>query len=398
VNGTIKKGDRVRVMNTRKDLVVDTVGVFCPEETPVVDGLHAGEVGFITANIRAVGDAPVGDTITHAGPAAALEPLAGYRRAKPVVFFGLFPANEEDEGGKKKKGVSGGSKFEKLRTALGKFQLEDASVVFEPISSPALGQGFRVGVLGMLHMDIVRERLERDYGLQLITSSPTVTYRVTNHHGEVSMVTNPSEVEERCSIEEPYVKLDIFCPMDYMGDLMDLTQARRGEMLNVEQIDATRVHLKYDFPLAELLTDFHDCVKSRSQGYASIDYVFDGFRKSDLVRLDICLAGEPVDALCTIAHKNSVQAFARALVAKLAEVTPRHLFVVLIQAKIGGKVIASEKLSAMRKDVTAKCYGGDISRKKKLLENQKESKKRMKSVGKVNLSQDVFTSILKVER
>jgi GTP-binding protein LepA len=384
VDGTIKPGMRVRMMNTGSIHEVDEVGVFTPSMRPFGD-LSGGEVGYFTAAIKNVGDARVGDTVTsadHPAPTA----LPGYRAVKPMVYAGLFPTVSEA--------------YMDLKEALEKLQLNDASLVYEPENSAALGFGFRCGFLGLLHMEIVQERLEREFDLELITTAPTVAYRVLLKKGELIEIDNPSMLPDVSAIEhieEPYVRLSIIVPSQYLGAMMELCQERRGSFKNLEHQVGGRVVLEYEIPLAEIIHDFYDALKSRSKGYASMDYDVTGFRAAELVKLDVLVGGTPVDALSMIVHRQKAATQGRRLVEKLKEIIPRQLFEVPIQAAIGGKVIARETVSALRKDVIAKCYGGDISRKRKLLEKQKEGKKRMKRVGSVEIPQDAFMAVLSLD-
>ena len=384
VDGTVRPGMRIKMMSTGKTFEVDEVGVFLPEMR-AVQQLSAGEVGCITATIRNVRDTRIGDTITDADRPAA-EPLPGYRPVKPMVFCGLYPVENED--------------FADLRDALEKLQLNDAALTFEGETSNALGFGFRCGFLGLLHMEIVQERLEREFGLNLITTAPSVVYRVVLTNGDVVEVDNPAKFPEPQFIEhveEPYVRATIMTPAEYVGPLMELCQERRGTFINMEYTTPERVQLIYELPLSEILLDFFDRLKTRSRGYASLDYELIGYRESDLVKMDILLLGEPVDALSCIVHRDKAYARGRQLVEKLKEVIPRQLFEVPIQAAIGRKVIARETVKALRKDVLAKCYGGDVTRKRKLLEKQKEGKKRMKQLGRVEVPQEAFMAVLRID-
>lgn len=385
IDGTIKKGDKVLFMASQKEYFADELGVLSPGQMQVNE-LYAGEVGYLAASIRSVIDARVGDTITNSVKRAETA-LAGYKEATPMVFCGLFPVDADQ--------------FTELREALGKLQLNDAALKFEPESSSAMGFGFRCGFLGLLHMEIVQERLEREYDLNLITTAPSVVYRILCTNGEMVECSNPSALPEagkRQSIEEPYVKLELFTPKEYIGTLMELAQDRRGEFKEMKYLNENRASIVYELPLAEMVGDFFDQLKSRSKGYASMEYSVVGYRESDLIKLDININGEPVEALATIVHKDKAYSIGRALTQKLKELIPRQLFKIPIQACIGAKVIASEALSAIRKDVLAKCYGGDISRKKKLLKKQAEGKKRMKSVGRVEVPQEAFMAVLRLEK
>ncbi|MDB5114493.1 MAG: GTP-binding protein LepA [Chloroflexi bacterium] len=384
VDGSIRPGMRMRMMHSGKDFVVDEVGVFRPVMTPIGE-LASGEVGYVIASIKNVGDSRVGDTITDAErPTAA--PLPGYRQATPMVFAGLFPIDSED--------------VQELKEALGKLQLNDASLVWEPESSAALGFGFRCGFLGLLHMEIVQERLERESGLSLIATAPTVEYRVRLRNGDVIAVDNPEMLPDPThieAIEEPRTKATVMVPKAYVGAMMELCQERRGEFLDMQYQAGDRVVLSYDLPLGEIIHDFYDQLKSRSKGYASLDYEMNGFRAEKLVKLDVLVTGQPVDALSMIVHRDKAHEQGRRLVERLKKLIPRQLFEVPIQAAIGGKIIARETVSAQRKDVIAKCYGGDITRKRKLLEKQKEGKKRMKRVGNVDIPQEAFMAVLQLD-
>jgi GTP-binding protein LepA len=382
IDGRVRAGTRVVFMSNGRTYEVHQIGVLTPGLTPVEE-LSAGQVGYLTASIKRVADAKVGDTITEAAQPAT-EAIPGYRDAKPMVFAGLYPIEDTD--------------YEALRDALEKLRLNDPAFTFEPESSLALGYGFRCGFLGMLHMEIVQERLERHYGLSLIVTSPSVQYRLLTTAGEVLEVDNPSKLptpDKIGEMEEPYVSASIFVPTEFMTVIYKLAQDKRGEHRALEYLGGKRVHIRFDFPLAEIVVDFYDKLKSISKGYASFDYEFSGFRAAELVKLDILLNGEPVDALSTIVHRDKAYEKGKALVEKLREVIPRQLFEVAIQAAIGSRVIARETVKAMGKNVTAKCYGGDITRKRKLLERQKEGKKRMKQVGKVEVPQEAFLSVLK---
>ena len=384
IEGTVALGTKIRMMATDKVFEVTDLGVFRPKLTPG-ERLSAGEVGFLAGSIKIVKDCRVGDTITDADRPAA-EPLPGYRKATPMVFCGLYPVEAND--------------YEPLRDALEKLRLNDAALHFEPETSAALGFGFRCGFLGLLHMEIVQERLEREYNLTLITTAPNVIYRVTRTDGEVLDIDNPALMPPATNIaeiQEPFVKATIISPSTYVGALMELSQERRGTFINMEYLDPTRVMLTYHLPLSEIMYDFFDQLKSRTKGYASFDYEFTGYRPGDMVKMDIMINGEPVDALSFIVHRDRSQLRGRALVEKLRSLIPRQLFEVPIQAAIGNKVVARETVRAMRKDVLSKCYGGDITRKRKLLEKQKEGKKRMKQVGNVEIPQEAFMAVLKVD-
>lgn len=384
VNGCLKKGMTIRLMATGKVYEVTEVGVFKPALVNVEE-LGEGMVGFLAASIKNVRDARVGDTITDENHPAA-QALPGYRKATPMVYCGLYPVENSD--------------YDNLRDALEKLQLNDASLMFEPETSSALGFGFRCGFLGLLHMDVIKERLEREYNLALITTAPNVIYEVVRTNGDVEMVDNPSLFPPQTVIdhvEEPFVNATIIVPKEYVGPVMKLSQEKRGEYANMTYLDENRVMLHYSLPLSEIIFDYFDRLKSVSRGYASLDYELSGYRPSDMVKVDILLNGDPVDALSAIVHRDRAQVRGRALVEKLRKIIPRQLFEIPIQAAIGSKIIARENVSALRKDVLAKCYGGDITRKRKLLEKQKAGKKRMKQVGSVELPQEAFMAILKMD-
>ena len=384
MEGRIKKGMKIRMMATGAEFEVTEVGYFKPGIVNVEE-LEEGQVGFFAASIKNVRDARVGDNVTDANRSAE-RALPRYRKATPMVYCGLYPVENSD--------------YDNLRDALEKLQLNDASLVFEPETSTALGFGFRCGFLGLLHMDVIKERLEREYNLALITTAPNVIYEVIRTNGDVEMVDNPSLFPDPTVIdhvEEPYVNATIIVPKDYVGAVMELSQEKRGEYDNMTYLDDTRVMIHYALPLSEIIFDYFDRLKSATRGYASLDYELSGYRYSNLVKVDILLNGEPVDALSAIVHKESAQVRGRQLVEKLRSIIPRQMFEIPVQAAIGNKVIARENVRAMRKDVLAKCYGGDISRKRKLLEKQKEGKKRMKQVGSVELPQEAFMAILKMD-
>ena len=384
IDGRVRKGMKIRMMATGAEFEVTEVGVFKPNPV-IVDELDAGQVGFLAAAIKNVKDARDGDTITDANNPAD-EALPGYRKATPMVYCGLYPVENSD--------------YDNLRDALEKLQLNDASLVFEPETSVALGFGFRCGFLGLLHMDVIKERLEREYNLALITTAPNVIYEVFRTNGDVELVDNPSNFPDPTVIdhvEEPYVNATIIVPKDYVGAVMELSQEKRGEYENMTYLDETRVMIHYALPLSEIIFDYFDRLKSATRGYASLDYELAGYRASDLVKVDILLNGDPVDALSAIVHREKATVRGRQLVEKLRSLIPRQMFEIPVQAAIGNKIIARENVRALRKDVLAKCYGGDISRKRKLLEKQKEGKKRMKQVGSVELPQEAFMAILKMD-
>jgi GTP-binding protein LepA len=384
VDGKVKVGDRIMMYSTGKVFEVTELGTMIPTQVPL-ESLVSGEVGYLTASMKDVKDTSVGDTITLADNPAK-EPLPGYRKAKPMVFCGLYPVDNDQ--------------FPDLRAALEKLQLNDASLVFEPETSAALGFGFRCGFLGLLHMDIVQERLEREYNLNLIVTAPSVIYHVVTTKGNLLEIDNPSKLpsaQEIDEIHEPMVQATIITPDTYVGPIMQLCQDKRGMFKNMEYLNPTRAMLTYEIPLSEILMDFFDRLKSCSQGYASLDYEITKYQQADLVKLDILINGKPVDALSTIIHREKAAHYGRSLAKKLKEVIPQHLFEVPIQAAIGSKVVARETVRALRKDVLAKCYGGDVSRKRKLIEKQKEGKKRMKAIGNVEIPQEAFMSVLKVD-
>ncbi|MBP2650731.1 MAG: lepA [Firmicutes bacterium] len=384
VDGVIRPGMKVKMIATDKRFEVTEVGIFRPHLVGV-DELGPGQVGFFAASIKNVKDTRVGDTVTDA-ERPVNEPLPGYRKVTPMVFCGLYPVES--------------SEYDTLRDALEKLQLNDASLIFEPETSVALGFGFRCGFLGLLHMDVIQERLEREYNLALITTAPNVIYMVYKTDGEVLKIDNPSHLptpQEIDRIEEPYVKATVIVPNDFVGSVMELSQEKRGEFKDMKYLDPTRVMLTYHLPLSEIIYDYFDRLKSSTRGYASLDYELSGYKASDLVKLDILLNGTAVDALSVIVHSDRAQYRGRLLAEKLRGIIPRQMFEIPIQAAIGNKVIARETVRAMRKDVLAKCYGGDISRKRKLLEKQKEGKKRMKQVGNVEVPQEAFMAILKMD-
>lgn len=385
VQGELKAGMKILLMATNKVYEVLEVGTFRPSMQPL-PVLQAGEVGYVTATIRTVQDTRVGDTITDADHPAS-EPLPGYRKATPMVFTGIYPTET--------------SEYPALRDALEKLQLNDASLSFEVETSIALGFGFRCGFLGLLHLEIVQERLDRHYDIDIITTAPTVVYKVTKTNGEVLILDNPSQVPQPTEIEkieEPYVKATILTPDTYIGTVMELVRERRGVFDHMEYLDPHRVMLLYVLPLSEIIYDFFDQLKSRTRGYASLDYELTGYQEADLVKMDILVAGDPVDALAVIVHREKAVSRGRAICERLRKVIPRQQFEIPIQAALGNKIIARETISAYRKDVLAKCYGGDITRKRKLLEKQKEGKKKMRLVGNVELPQDAFMAVLKIDK
>mgnify|MGYP000901606837 FL=1 len=382
--GTIKAKDTIRMMHDQKDFDVTELGIFTPNLVPVQE-LPCGSVGCIAASIKNVADCHVGDTVTLADNPAP-EPLPGYRKAVSMVYCGLYPTESKD--------------YENLRDALEKLQLNDAALEYEAETSLALGFGFRCGFLGLLHMDVIQERLEREYNLTLITTAPSVNYKVYKTNGEMLEVDNPAKLPpptEIDYIEEPYVKATTIVPKDFVGTIMELSQDKRGEYQSMEYLDETRVSVVYHLPLSEIIYDYFDKLKSATKGYASLDYELIGYKQSPMVKMDILLNGEPVDALSIIVHKDRAATRGRALAEKLKELIPRQMFEIPIQAAVGTKIVARETVKAWRKDVLAKCYGGDISRKRKLLEKQKAGKKRMKAVGSVEIPQEAFMAILKVE-
>ena len=384
-DGTVKVGDEIMLMSNGKAFTVAEVGHFEPGSYEPCDKLFAGEVGYIAASIKSLSDIRVGDTITLKDN-KALEPLPGYKKVNPMVYCGIYPMD--------------GSDYENLKVALEKLQLNDAALEYEPETSGALGFGFRCGFLGLLHLEIIEERLDREFDLSLITTSPSVIYRVHKTDGEMIELYNPSDLPpqtEISNIEEPMVSAEILTPKDYVGNIMEICQNRRGSYVDMKYLDENRVTLIYELPLNEIIYDFFDQLKSKTKGYASFDYEFKEYKRSDLVKLDIWINGEGVDALSFIVHRDNSYDRGKKMVEKLKEVIPRQLFIIPIQAVIGGKVIARETISAMRKDVLAKCYGGDITRKKKLLEKQKRGKKKMREIGNVEIPQEAFLSVLKLD-
>ena len=383
-DGKVKKGDKILMMQTQKVFEVTEVGIFVPN-TKEVDVLSAGDVGYLAGSIKTIADVKVGDTITSAENPIE-KPLEGYKEVQPVVFCGIFPVD--------------GAKYGELKDALDKLKLNDASLQFSPENSSALGYGFRCGFLGLLHLEIITERLEREFNLDIITTAPSVSYNVYKTNGDMLEISNPSNLPpavEIDRIEEPMVKVNVFTPPEYVGSIMDLCQEKRGVYKNMIYLDKRRVELNYDLPLGEIIYDFFDSLKSRTHGYASFDYEFKDYERADLVRVDILLNGEKCDALSMIVHKDKAYTRGRELAERLKKIIPRQLFEVPIQACIGNKIIARETISAMRKDVLAKCYGGDISRKRKLLEKQKKEKKRMRKIGSVEIPSEAFMSILKLD-
>ncbi|MDI1472899.1 MAG: translation elongation factor 4 [Thermodesulfovibrio sp.] len=381
-DGNLKTGMKIKLFATGKEYEVQRLGILTPYPKDI-EKLSAGEVGFVVAGIKNIADTKIGDTVTEAVNPSS-EPLPGFREVKPMVFCGLYPTETHQ--------------YEELKTALEKLRLNDSSFFFEPETSAALGFGFRCGFLGLLHMEIIKERLEREFNLSLISTAPTVRYKIIEKNGEAYLIENPSKMPKVFeAIEEPYMKVSIIVPENFVGDILKLCQERRGIQKEFSYITKDRILLVYEIPLNEILWDFYDKLKSLSKGYASMDYELLGYRPSDLVKLDILINGEKVDALSVIVHKEKAYYRGRAIAQKLREVIPRQLFEVVIQAAIGGKIIARESIAPLRKNVLAKCYGGDVTRKKKLLEKQKEGKKRMKQIGKVEIPQEAFLSVLKVE-
>ncbi len=386
VDGTFTKGEAIRAMQAGTEAEIDDIGFFTPQMTPA-EALHAGEVGFLITGIKDVSALRVGDTLTtkHGRAGSASEPLPGYREVKPMVFCGLFPIESDD--------------YPDLRDALEKLTLNDAALSWEPETSEALGFGFRCGFLGLLHMDIVRERLEREYDLELLTTMPSVEYEVTLTDGSVLPIHSPNDFPDPArvaEVREPFIRASILTPKEFVGQIMELCQERRGDHAGMHYLSAARVQLTYDLPLAEIVLDFFDQLKSRTRGYASLDYDLIGLRDSDLVKLDILLAGDPIDALSMLVHRSKAQAAGRTLTEKLREKIPRQQYDVPIQAAIGSRIVARETIKAYRKDVIAKCYGGDISRKRKLLEAQKKGKQRMKQVGRIEVPQEAFLAVLEL--
>lgn len=383
VDGSIRNGDKVRFMATNKEFEIVELGYLNPKRVPVKQ-LKTGDVGYLAASIKEI-TRFVGDTVTNVENPAS-EPLSGYKEALPMVFSGMYPV-ENDQ-------------YADLKEALEKLKLNDSSITFEPETSSALGFGFRCGFLGMLHMEIAQERLEREYGISLVTTAPSVVYKVHKTNGEVIDIDNPANLPDaqyREYIEEPYVKVNVITPNEYVGSLMELSQSKRGIFKNMQYLDKIRVNLEYDIPLSEVITDFYDQLKSRSKGYASLDYEFTDYRRGDLVKLDVMLAGEIVDALSAIVHKDNAFYVGQKLTTKLKDIIPKQMFEVAIQAAVGGRIIARTNIKAMRKSVLDKCYGGDITRKRKLLEKQKRGKKRMKAVGRVEVPQEAFMAVLSLE-
>jgi GTP-binding protein LepA len=381
-SGTVRKGQRVKLMATGKTYEVKEVGVFTPKMSPR-DVLSAGDVGYVIANMKSASEVKVGDTMTdNTHPCA--EPLPGYKEIQPMVFSGIYPVDSSD--------------YEALKMAMGKLQINDPAFTYSSESSTALGFGFRCGFLGLLHMEIIQERLRREFDMDVISTYPSVIYNVTMTDGTERIIDNPTLFPDPQGIQEirePVVNVYIMVPGEYIGDMMQLVLEKRGDVTNTETIDDTRVMLSCVLPLAEILVDFNDKLKSMTRGYGSMDYEHSGYRAAKMVKMDMLIAGDPVEAFSTIVHRDKAESYGRLLASKLKEVIPSHLFVVAIQAAVGGKIVARESISAMRKNVTAKCYGGDITRKRKLLEKQKEGKKKMKMFGKVNIPQDAFIKVLK---
>jgi len=382
LEGTLRKGTKIRLMAQGQDFEIDQIGVFSPKPVPI-DDLGPGEVGFVVANIKTVSDAKIGDTITETNRPAA-EPFPGFKELKPMVFAGLYPVESHQ--------------YSELREALEKLRLNDASFFFEPETSAALGFGFRCGFLGLLHMEIVQERLEREFNMDLVTTAPGVLYRVTTTDGQVLEIDSPSKLPEEnvAKIEEPVITAMILTPSEHVGGILQLCQDKRGVQKSLEYVSANRVLITYDLPFNEVVLDFYDKLKTLSRGYASLDYHVTGYWESPLVKMDILVNGDPVDALSVIVHRDAAYERGKALASKMRQLIPRQMFEVAIQAAIGGRIIARESVKALRKNVLAKCYGGDISRKRKLLEKQKEGKKRMKRVGKVEIPQEAFLAVLKM--
>jgi GTP-binding protein LepA len=384
VDGQLRPGEKIRFMRSGLEYEVQEVGTFSPRMMPCAS-LACGEVGYVVSGLKTIQDVRVGDTLTHARRPAA-EPLPGYKEARSVVFAGMYPTAPDD--------------YDDLKDAIEKLRLNDASIHVEPEVSEALGFGFRVGFLGLLHMEIVQERLEREYGLDLVFTAPSVNYKVTTTGGETFFIENPAKLpspQEIEKIEEPYIVAHIYFPPDYMGNVMSLCQMKKGVQVSMSYVSKARVQLVYEFPLAEVVTDFHDKLKAATQGYASFDYELGEYRPEKLVKMDVLINGDPVDALSTIVRRDDAPYRGRLLCARLRKIVPRQLFQVAIQAAVGGKIVARETVSPLRKDVTAKCYGGDISRKRKLLDKQKEGKKRMKQLGNVEIPQEAFMAVLKLD-
>ena len=385
VSGSIVKGQKVQMMSTGTSFEVLEIGFFKPKMITSKEGIHAGEVGYLICNIKNVAEARVGDTITDSRNPAT-EALPGYQEAKPMVFCGFYPVDTDQ--------------FTDLKDALDKLKLNDAALQFETESSQALGFGFRCGFLGLLHMEIIQERLEREYNIDIVATAPSVTYRITKTNGQIMMIDNPSKYptpQEIDTTEEPFMGLSIICPNEYLGTVIELAQEGRGVYKKAEMIDAVRQQVTFDIPLNEMITNFFDKLKSRTKGYASMDYWFNEYRPSSLVKVNMLINGDPVDALSFIAHKDKAATIGRKMAEKLKELIPKQLYEVVIQGAIGGKIICRETISAMRKNVTAKCYGGDISRKRKLLEKQKAGKKRMKQLGSIEVPKEAFLSVLKID-
>lgn len=385
IDGVIRKGDRLRLMATNTEIDPVEIGVFNPRMKPV-ESIEAGEVGYVATGLKTVRECRVGDTITLAGELAAAEPLPGYKQAKPMVFAGIYPSDNDD--------------YNDLRDALEKLQLNDASLTWEPETSQALNFGFRVGFLGLFHMEIIQERLEREYDLDIVATSPSVEYQVVKRDGEIITINSPADLPDESVVEEirePWMQIEIFTPEEFIGAIMDLVTKKRGEYLSMDYLDAKRVQLKYTIPLAELVVDFYDRLKSSTRGYASLDYSFSDYRGEKLVKLDVLVNKQPVDALAMIVHEDEAFHKGQRLVSKLKKLIPRQLFEVPIQAAVGKRVVSRANVKAVRKDVLAKCYGGDVTRKKKLLEKQKKGKKRLKMIGNVEVPQEAFMAVLRLD-
>ncbi len=385
IDGIIRKGDRLRLMATNTEIDPVEIGVFNPRMKPV-ESIEAGEVGYVATGLKTVRECRVGDTITLAGEVTAAEPLPGYKQVKPMVFAGIYPSDNDD--------------YNDLRDALEKLQLNDASLTWEPETSQALNFGFRVGFLGLFHMEIIQERLEREYDLDIVATSPSVEYQVVKRDDEVITINSPADLPDEsvvAEIREPWMQIEIFTPEEFIGAIMDLVTKKRGEYISMDYLDAKRVQLKYTIPLAELVIDFYDRLKSSTRGYASLDYSFSDYRTEKLVKLDVLVNKQPVDALALIVHEDEAFHKGQRLVSKLKKLIPRQLFEVPIQAAVGKRVVSRANVKAVRKDVLAKCYGGDVTRKKKLLEKQKKGKKRLKMIGNVEVPQEAFMAVLRLD-